>query len=209
VELDVRDDVQWRAVIELVEKRFGGLHALVHNAGITGARWGSPLRIENTPDEAWDTIMGVNLRGAFLGTRAAIPLMCETARRTRVAQPTATGAIVNISSAQAIRPSGGQGPYAASKWGLRGFTKVAAMELAPMIRVNSVPGPIDTPMIQPASGQRDAARRPAREIPMQRVGTPDEVAVWCCSWHPTTAPTAQEQSSSSRSGRTAGVRLSD
>lgn len=176
--LDVRDADAWRQALATTEERFGRLDVLVHNAGITGAQWGNPLRIEHTPDEAWDTVLGINLRGVFLGTRAAIPLLRATAKRLRADDPGATTSIVNISSAQAIKPSAGQSPYATSKWGLRGFTKVAALELAPLVRVNSVhPGPIDTPMIQVGgSVSPEILQRLFAETPLQRVGTADDVA---------------------------------
>jgi 3alpha(or 20beta)-hydroxysteroid dehydrogenase len=176
--LDVSEQAHWAAAVAAVDDRFGGLHVLVHNAGITGASWGSPLRIEDTPDEAWDTVMGVNLRGVFLGTRAAIPMLRATSKRERAHDPGYTGAIVNVSSAQAIKPSGGQAPYATSKWAVRGFTKVAALELAPLVRVNSVhPGPIDTPMIHTGGGVGpEILARLMDDTPMGRVGTSDDVA---------------------------------
>ena len=87
------------------------------------------------------------------------------------------GSIVNISSAQAIRPSPGQSNYAASKWAVRGLTKVAASELGPMIRVNSVhPGPIDTPMIsEMLKTNLSVLQGLIAETPLERVGTAEEV----------------------------------
>jgi 3alpha(or 20beta)-hydroxysteroid dehydrogenase len=176
-ELDVQSSAHWIDAITATEARFGALHVLVHNAGITGAHFGNPLRIEHTTDEAWDTVLGVNLRGVFLGTRAAIPLLRATSKRERETDPGYTGSIVNLSSAQAIKPTGGQAAYATSKWGVRGFTKVAALELAPLVRVNSVhPGPIDTPMIRDGGGVGpEMLGRFLADTPLGRMGTADDV----------------------------------
>jgi 3alpha(or 20beta)-hydroxysteroid dehydrogenase len=111
----------------------------------------------------FDTVLKINLYGTFLGMRA-------------VAGPIASGgggAIVNISSMAALRAIGGGGAYGASKWAVRGLTKVAAIDLGPLgIRVNSVhPGPVDTPMMG------DHVNSPSfKAQPVPRVGTVDEVA---------------------------------
>lgn len=175
---DVTSPEDWRAAVELARTTFGGLHILVNNAGITSERLGGLQPIETMSLEAWRTLLEVNLTGNFLGIQAAIPLLRETVRPGYEANPRATGSIINISSAQAIRPSPFQANYAASKWGQRGLTKVAASELGPIIRVNSVhPGPIDTPMIHDMlTSNLDVLAGLRADTPLARVGTPEEVA---------------------------------
>ncbi|MEZ4293167.1 MAG: SDR family oxidoreductase [Myxococcota bacterium] len=173
--LDVTSPDDWRAAVAAAEARFGGLHVLVNNAGITNQRFGGLQPIESLPLQAWNALLAVNLTGSFLGIQAAIPLLRRTIERARAKDPHATGSIVNISSAQAILPSAGQANYAASKWGQRGLTRVAAAELGPLVRVNSVhPGPIDTAMVQVSDpSQLDSL---VADMPLRRIGTPEEVA---------------------------------
>jgi 3alpha(or 20beta)-hydroxysteroid dehydrogenase len=177
VALDVTDPAQWEAAVGATQDRFGGLHVLVNNAGITGNALGTLL--DDYPLEDWHAVLAVNLTGPFLGMRAAIPVMRATIEALRAsADPGATGSIVNISSAQGIRPSPGNSAYASSKWGLRGLTKVAALDVAPLIRVNSVhPGPVDTPMVRPALDSGfDVLRQLLADVPLQRIGVPDDIA---------------------------------
>ncbi len=163
VRLDVTSEADWtRAVAETVD-RFGALNVLVNNAAI--------LRTEavlETTEEAWDSVMSVNAKGVFLGTKAVIPEM----RRA------GGGSIVNISSGAGITGSRQSAAYHASKGAVRIFTKAAAVQYAPEnIRVNSVhPGPIDTDML--AMSNRNPARvtEPGREVPLGRPGRPEEVA---------------------------------
>ncbi|MCH8185307.1 MAG: glucose 1-dehydrogenase [Chloroflexi bacterium] len=164
VRLDVTIEADWtRAVAETVD-RFGALNVLVNNAAI--------LRTEavlETTEETWDSVMSVNAKGVFLGTKAAIPEM----RRA------GGGSIVNISSGAGITGSRQSAAYHASKGAVRIFTKAAAVQYAPEnIRVNSVhPGPIDTDMLamsDPAGGTR--LTEPGREVPLGRPGRPEEVA---------------------------------
>jgi 3alpha(or 20beta)-hydroxysteroid dehydrogenase len=178
VHLDVTDLGDWQAAVQKAESQFGGLHVLVNNAGITSERFGGLQSIEDMSVEAWSALLAVNLTGNFLGMKAAIPAIRRTIEPLHAADPRATGSIVNISSAQAIRPSPKQANYAASKWGQRGLTKVAASELGPLIRVNSVhPGPIDTPMIHDMLVTNlDVLGGLIADTPLERVGTPEDVA---------------------------------
>jgi 3alpha(or 20beta)-hydroxysteroid dehydrogenase len=123
VALDVTDEAAWREVIGTIGTETGGLHVLVNNAGII-----SRHSIASMPTDTWRHVLDVNLTGAFFGMRLTAPLIARSGG----------GAMVNISSiaGMAAHPD----PiYAASKWGLRGLTKTAAVEFAPSgIRVNSV-----------------------------------------------------------------------
>jgi len=135
--LDVTSEADWQSAIRFAHERFKGLHVLVNNAGVS-------LRGKNigaTTREDWDRVIGVNLTGPFLGTRAAAPLMRDCGG----------GAIVNIGSTAGINGHFAAA-YSAAKWGLRGLTKCAAMEYADWnIRVNAVhPGILKTPMTQGA-----------------------------------------------------------
>lgn len=178
VHLDVTSPSDWEVAVKTAESAFGGLHVLVNNAGITSERYGGLQNIEDMSLEAWNALLSVNLTGNFLGMKAAIPLIRRTIEPLRITDPRATGSIVNISSAQAIRPSPKQANYAAAKWGQRGLTKVGASELGPVIRVNSVhPGPIDTPMIHDMLvSNLDVLGGLIADTPLERVGTPEDVA---------------------------------
>jgi 3alpha(or 20beta)-hydroxysteroid dehydrogenase len=123
IALDVTDEAAWQQVIDTIEAETGGLHVLVNNAGII-----SRHSIASMPTEIWQRVLDINLTGPFFGMRLTAPLIARSGG----------GAIVNISSiaGMAAHPD----PiYAASKWGLRGLTKTAAVEFAASgIRVNSV-----------------------------------------------------------------------
>ncbi len=179
VDLDVTDAEQWRRALAMAESTFGGLDILVNNAGIGSATAGGPVSIVDLEPEQWARILTINLTGNFLGIHICAPALTARAQLRHEADPTdppTTSAIVNVSSAQAFLPTRGNSAYASSKWGQRGLTRVAALELAPWVRVNSVhPGPIDTPMIGPAltSGALASLQK---SVPLARIGRPAEVA---------------------------------
>jgi 3alpha(or 20beta)-hydroxysteroid dehydrogenase len=132
VHLDVTSPDSWDAALELAEREFGAVTMLVNNAGIVTFGGVDQISIED-----FDRTIAVNLRGVFLGMRAVAPGM----------RAAGGGAIVNISSTAGLMGYTGLAGYTASKWGVRGLTKAAALDLGPEIRVNSVhPGPIRTPM---------------------------------------------------------------
>jgi 3-oxoacyl-[acyl-carrier protein] reductase len=147
--------------VETARERFGRLDILVNNAGIT--RDGLLVRMK---DEDWDRVLEVNLRGAFVMTRAAAKAMVRQK----------SGRIINMSSAAGAMGNAGQANYSASKAGLIGFTKSSARELSHWgILVNAVaPGLIETDM----AAALPAAARDAliSQVPLGRVGTPREVA---------------------------------
>ncbi len=154
-----REDAE--RVVGAARERFGRLDLLVNNAGIT--RDGLLLRMK---DEDWDRVLEVNLRGAFVMTRAAAKVMVRQK----------SGRIVNMASAAGVMGNAGQVNYSASKAGLIGFTKAAARELSHWgILVNAVaPGLIETDM---AAAIPAAAREALlAQVPLGRVGTPREVA---------------------------------
>lgn len=131
--LDVADPVQWRDVVDDVLDRHGRMDVLVNNAGIIHV---NPLESEKLED--WQTLMAVNLTGPFLGTQAVVPSM----------RSTGGGSIVNVASIFGPAGAVGYAAYSASKAGILGLTRTAALELAgDGIRVNAVtPGGVSTPM---------------------------------------------------------------
>ena len=133
VHLDVTQLDQWEAAVATATGEFGKLDVLVNNAGIVAA---GPLRAFRM--DKWQQVIDVNLTGTFLGMRASIDAMTAVG----------SGSIINVSSIEGIRGAPMVHPYVASKWAVRGITKSAALELAPLnIRVNSLhPGFIRTPM---------------------------------------------------------------
>jgi 3-oxoacyl-[acyl-carrier protein] reductase len=147
-------------VKETVDK-LGKIDILVNNAGIT--RDNVLLRMK--PEE-WDQVMEVNLKGTYACTRAALKFMFRQKN----------GRIVNIASITGLMGNAGQANYSASKAGIIGFTKAVAREYANRgITVNAVaPGFIDTAMTQAIPEKEREAL--TKQIPMERLGTPDDVA---------------------------------
>ncbi|MGS2811395.1 SDR family NAD(P)-dependent oxidoreductase [Nocardia sp. MW-W600-9] len=155
--LDVTDEDEWRRVLDDAEATFGPLAVLVNNAGIVD--FGG---VESEAPAQFRHVLDVNLVGSWLGMHLAAP-------RLRAA---GDGVIVNVSSTAGLIGYSGISGYVASKWGLRGLTKAAAIELGDAgIRVCSVhPGPIHTPM----TAEMDPGIAAGQPLP--RFGEPEEVA---------------------------------
>ena len=166
--LDVTDESQWPGVIQLAVARFGGLHILVNNAGI------SPHdTIEDIEIEKWRRIHAVNLESVVFGCKHAIPVIAQHGG----------GSIVNLSSIAGMRGIADYASYGSSKAGIRNLTKSVAMHCAQKghnIRCNSVhPGSIDTPILDADKAKHGAEAAIAmreKAIPLKRVGRPEEVA---------------------------------
>jgi 3alpha(or 20beta)-hydroxysteroid dehydrogenase len=156
--LDVTSEQQWTDVVADVLSRHGRIDGLVNNAGILHAS-----RLVNYQLEDWNRVIAINQTGVFLGMRAVAPAMIEQQ----------SGAIVNISSVAGLEGIFGSMAYTASKFAVRGMTKVAAKELGPRnIRVNSVhPGVIVTDMTKDFD-----MPRMLRGVPLGRTAEPSEVA---------------------------------
>ncbi|MEV6227402.1 glucose 1-dehydrogenase [Saccharopolyspora shandongensis] len=154
--LDVRSAQEWADVVQRTQERFGSVDILVNNAGIA----------DPAPLEQWDTArlqrtLDVNLIGVFNGIQAVVPAMKQAGG----------GSIVNIGSVGALQGVPRMSGYVVSKWGVRGLTKTAALELGVYgIRVNAVhPGQTNTPMTEGVTFDTS-------NIALGRVGEPDDIA---------------------------------
>lgn len=172
----VRVDVsKWTDVEDMVATtidRYGALDYVFNNAGIEGVS--APTA--GITDETWDSVLDINLKGAWYCMKAEIPKMLAKG-----------GAIVNCSSIAGLVGFAGSAAYVASKHGIVGLTKAAALDYATEgIRVNAVcPGVIETPMVDRATGgSAEAKAQYAAAEPMGRLGCPEEIAeavIWLCS----------------------------
>jgi NAD(P)-dependent dehydrogenase (short-subunit alcohol dehydrogenase family) len=173
VACDVSDDAQVAALVAGALEQHGRLDWAFNNAGIEGV--GAPLPEVTRAD--WDRIIAINLTGAWLCMKHEIPAM----------RASGGGAIVNCSSIAGLVGFATSAPYTASKHGLVGLTRAAALECAAEgIRINALcPGVIDTPMVERATGGDDAFLEAlVTQEPMQRMGTADEIAaaaLWLCT----------------------------
>jgi NAD(P)-dependent dehydrogenase (short-subunit alcohol dehydrogenase family) len=175
VECDISDSTKVHAMVEAVLKAFGKIDILVNNAGGgTGGGPKVPPGIANIPEEKWDRVIAINLKGAFLCCKEVIPHM----------QKQKYGRIINVSSLGWISPPTVSAHYHAAKAGLVGMTNDMVGELgAYNICANVLmPGPIKTPFYDPLMAnmneqQKDAFfNEVARTIPLQRIGMPEDVA---------------------------------
>jgi 3-oxoacyl-[acyl-carrier protein] reductase len=164
---DVSNDESVRALVAACQREFGRLDVLVNAAGTT--HFAPAEDLQALTPEIWDRIFAVNVRGTFLATRAAAPLLKRSG----------AGAVVNLASIAGLRPSAQVVPYAASKAAVVNMTVSLARLLAPEIRVNAVaPGWLEGRWMQAALGadyERLMARR-AERTPLGRVATADDVA---------------------------------
>ncbi|HXJ03055.1 MAG TPA: SDR family oxidoreductase [Micropepsaceae bacterium] len=164
---DVADDAQVRAMLRKTDEAFGGLDALINNAGTTIAT--PPKDLEAVSVEDWDRVFAVNVRGLFLVTRAAVPLL------KRGQNPS----IVNTASIVGLRPGPQPLPYAASKAAIVSLTKQFAGALGPDIRVNAVaPGWMEGEWMERMLGDNydRLMERRAKVTPLGRCVTADDVA---------------------------------
>jgi NAD(P)-dependent dehydrogenase (short-subunit alcohol dehydrogenase family) len=164
IRVDVQNFEEAKAAVDLAVTTWGGLDILINNAGINV----SPHPVDEVPEEDFDRVIGVNLKGVWNGMRAGVPAI----RRRQ------GGAVVNVSSVGGLVGAPGISPYVASKHAVIGLSKSAALDLAPVgIRVNVVaPGAVDTAIFNDWQ-EDDAARASFIALhPLGRVGQPREIA---------------------------------
>ena len=161
--LDVTDPASWQAAVDVAMTNFGRLDILVNNAGIL--RLGS---IEDMPFDEYLSVVNVNQHGCWLGIKHVAPIM----------RAAGSGSIVNVSSQAGVLPAGGTSAYSASKFAIRGITRVAASELGhDGIRVNAIcPGAIDTDMLVSQAMEPEQRNAFDSRQPIPRIGTTDEIA---------------------------------
>ena len=158
---DVASEPSVKGAFALIGRAFGGLDIAVHAAGIL-----IESRIVDMPVEEFDRITAVNLRGTFLVAQLAARSMIKSGG----------GRIIAVSSELAYLGRADFSAYCATKSGVLGLVRSLARELAPNILVNSVaPGPVDTPMLD-IKNMSPAWREKESDIPLGRVGEPDEIA---------------------------------
>jgi NAD(P)-dependent dehydrogenase (short-subunit alcohol dehydrogenase family) len=173
VRCDVSDDRQVEEMVKRAVAEFGRLDVAFNNAGVMARI--APTA-ESTPEE-WDRVMGINLRGVWSSMKYELRQM----------EQQGSGAIVNNASVGALTGNPGIGSYIASKHGVVGLTRTAALEYIKIgIHVNAVnPGLIDTQVARDVvSGNESAYQDIARSVPIGRAGRPEEIAaavLWLCS----------------------------
>jgi len=163
---DVTKSADVAGMVQFAEKRFGALHVLFNNAGIFPDADGSVL---DTPEDVFDRVIAVNLKGVFLGCKHGIPALLRAGG----------GSIVNTASFVAVMGAAtSQSAYTASKGGVLALTREIAVEFARRgIRANALcPGPVNTPLLAPLLADPAARARRMVHIPAGRLAETREVA---------------------------------
>jgi len=170
IEVDTSRSESIAALVDATLNEHGRLDYAVNNAAVGN----TPAQVPEIDEEEWDRVLDVNQTGVWVGMKHELPALYESGG----------GAIVNVSSKAGLRGSPGRAPYAASKHGVVGLTRTAALETATDdVRVNAVcPTIVETPALESMS---EAERSSIiDEVPMKRAASPEEVAsviVWLCS----------------------------
>jgi NAD(P)-dependent dehydrogenase (short-subunit alcohol dehydrogenase family) len=172
--MDVADPADHDAAVALAVERFGALHIACNNAGIARGSPEAAAPLARISAKDWQRVIDVNLSGTFHGLRAQIPALLEAGG----------GAIVNVASVLGQVGNLSLSPYVASKHGIVGLTRAAALDYAQQgVRINVVgPGYVDTPILSAAAP--DARARMVSQHPMGRLGQAREIAelvLWLCS----------------------------
>jgi NAD(P)-dependent dehydrogenase (short-subunit alcohol dehydrogenase family) len=173
-EADVSKEDQVEALVSRAVEAYGRLDCAFNNAGIAGA---IGISSHEYPDDIWERVMAINLKGVWLCMKHEIPQMLKQGG----------GAIVNTASIWGLVGAPGASAYVASKHGVVGLTRAAALEYAPHgIRINAVnPGTIRTPILDPfIAAIPDFESLMTARHPIGRIGMPEEVAeavTWLCS----------------------------
>jgi 3-oxoacyl-[acyl-carrier protein] reductase len=162
---NVADEDAVKPMVERCVQELGGLDVLVNNAGTT--HFIDHTDLDALTNEVWDDILGVNLKGTFFCSRAALPHLQKTG-----------GSIVNVTSVAGLQGHGSSIPYAASKAALNCMTKSMARAFAPKVRINAVaPGPVLTRWL---ADRMDHVTRSLAGTPMGRAAIPEDIADAVC-----------------------------
>ncbi len=167
IAMDVSKAAQVQRGVELAVQTYGRLHILYNNAAIWNPRLDN--RVVELEEEAWDTILAVNLKGVYLCCKYGIPELIRAGG----------GSVINTASIAGLVSSGQPShSYTASKGGVISLTRSMAMAYAKdQVRVNVIcPGGVDTPMIAPLMADEQARQRAATMHPIGRMGTPEDIA---------------------------------
>ena len=166
-QVDITNMEDMKSFADATAQEFGGIDILICNAGAAIKGTFSEISLED-----WNKCININLTGAFIACKAAVPHMLKRGH----------GEIVIISSASALTGTGAGAAYAASKAGLNGFTRAIARDLTPQgIIVNAIaPRTIMTPLMKGIFSQEELDEK-TRQIPLGRIGEPEDVAHWI-SW---------------------------
>jgi NAD(P)-dependent dehydrogenase (short-subunit alcohol dehydrogenase family) len=167
VETDVASSASVRAAVERVHRELAPVGILVNAAGIA-----SFVPLLQMTEETWDRLVAVHLKGTFNCTRTVLPDMIAAR----------WGRVVSIASVAGLNGGGpGLAHYAAAKAGIIGFTKAVALEMAGFgITVNAIaPGLIDTPLLDRSGMPREVRERIVQQMPVGRIGAPDDIAAAC------------------------------
>lgn len=173
IKCDVSKNADVSRLVQETISTYGRLDFAFNNAGIEGIN----ATADQCTEENWDKVMAVNLKGVWLCMKHQLPYMLKSGK----------GSIVNCASIAGLIGFAGMPAYVASKHGIVGLTKTAALENARAgIRINAVcPGAIRTPMLERVAGKDTAAEQQFAEMePIGRIGTPEEIAdavMWLCS----------------------------
>ncbi|MBL4868959.1 MAG: glucose 1-dehydrogenase [Pseudomonadales bacterium] len=160
---DVTEEESWVSVVKMTEEHFGKVDILINNAGIIRM---APLAMTSLDD--YMAVINVNQVGVFLGMKSVVAAMTKAGG----------GSIVNISSIDGLTGMSMATAYVASKFAVRGMTKVAALELGQFgIRVNSIhPGGVATPMLEIPGLEIDPENNMFNNVPLGRIGQPEDIA---------------------------------
>ena len=172
---DMNEGTDIRTLVAKTVERFGGLDVLHNNAGVHESRFTDQLTVETLPEEVFDTIYRINLRGPWLAMKYAAPHLLRSKRNPSIINAASTGGLTGFPNMNA---------YGATKAGLIQLTRCVAVDLAPNVRVNCyAPAGVDTPMIHQFHGDADTGEtrpsaRSSQLIP--RLGRPEEIASLVC-----------------------------